>query len=101
MRFFGRNFYEEINDNDYDEEKSDYFNDDSQSKKDLNLEDDLDVNKRNEKKFRQLMNNSNANFYNDTYWDISNPVVRLILTVLAVIIIIGIIYYAIGFINSL
>lgn len=56
---------------------------------DINKE--VDVNKNNQQEYNSLM--ENARRKNDAYWDINNPIVRIILLVLLVFAIAGAIYY--------
>ncbi|MBQ2639830.1 MAG: PspC domain-containing protein [Bacilli bacterium] len=58
-----------------------------------NLDDDRDVNEENEKLYQDLIEHSKRKY--DDYWDINNPVVKVILIVLLAIGIIGAIYYLI------
>lgn len=99
MGFFDDNFYKELdkdidvserNENDNfrsKEEDSSYYPDN------LNLE----VNKRNKDTFNNLMDN--ASYKTDDYWDLNNPVVKIILLVLFIIIVCGLLYYIIGWFN--
>lgn len=49
------------------------------------------VNQKNSQEFENLMENSKKKY--DQYWDIHNPVIRIILFILFVIIVIGSSYY--------
>ena len=51
------------------------------------------VNAKNQQEFQNLIDNRRRK-YND-YWDINNPVIRIILIVLFVIIVIEVLYYII------
>ena len=59
---------------------------------------ELEFNKKNREDYEQLMKDSSTNF--DGYWDRKNPFVIIILFVLAVIIVVGSIYYITTYINS-
>ena len=56
---------------------------------------DLDVNKEKREEYEQLMKDSSTQL--DGYYDRKNPFVRLLLLVLAVIIVLGVIYYALAY----
>lgn len=60
---------------------------------DKNLDKDIDVNEENEKLYKDLMNETKRK--NDGYWDINNPVIKILLTVLLIIAVVGTIYYII------
>ena len=62
---------------------------------DLNrdLDNDVDVNSENENLYNDLMEESRRK--NDDYWDRNNPVIKLLLTILLVVGVIGFIYYLI------
>ncbi len=59
---------------------------------------ELEFNKKNREDYEQLMKDSSTNL--DGYWDRKNPFVVIILFVLAVIIVVGSIYYITTYINS-
>ena len=59
---------------------------------------ELEFNKKNREGYEQLMKDSSTNL--DGYWDRKNPFVIIILFVLAVIIVVGSIYYITTYINS-
>lgn len=59
---------------------------------------ELEFNKKNREDYEQLMKDSSTNL--DGYWDRKNPFVIIILFVLAVIIVVGSIYYITTYINS-
>lgn len=61
---------------------------------DLSKSDELEVNKKNREEFERLMDNA-ANKH-DSYWDKSNPVVKLILWLLLILIVLGTLYYIIS-----
>lgn len=50
-----------------------------------------DVNQKNSQEFQNLMDHSRKAY--DDYWDINNPIIRIILIVLFIIIVIGAGYY--------
>lgn len=50
-----------------------------------------DVNQRNSQEFQNLMDHSKKTY--DDYWDINNPVIRIILIILFIIIVLGAGYY--------
>lgn len=60
---------------------------------DKDLDKDIDVNKENEKLYEDLMNETKSK--SDGYWDINSPVIKIILTVLLIIAVVGTIYYII------
>lgn len=49
------------------------------------------VNQKNSQEFQNLMDHSRKTY--DDYWDINNPVIRIILIILFIIIVIGAGYY--------
>jgi len=59
---------------------------------------ELEFNKKNREDFEQLMKDSVPN--HDDYWDRSNPFVKILLLILGVIIILGVIYYVIMYMNQ-
>lgn len=59
---------------------------------------ELEFNKKNREDYEQLMKDSSTDL--DGYWDRKNPFVIIILFVLAVIIVVGSIYYITTYINS-
>ncbi len=106
MSFFDDNFYKEL-DKDIDLPNEDdafkNINDDknteesnTQEKEDLDHM-NLEVNKKNKETFDDLMGNVSAQ--KDDYWDLNNPVIKIVLIVLFVIIIIGLIYYIVSWFN--
>lgn len=60
---------------------------------DKNLDKDIDVNEENEKLYKDLMNETKRK--NDGYWDINSPIIKILLTVLLIIAVVGTIYYII------
>lgn len=56
-----------------------------------NLNANLEVNKKNSEEFEKLMDNASTNL--DSYWDKNNPILKIFLLVLFVIIVLGAIYY--------
>ncbi len=57
---------------------------------------DLEVNKKNQEAFNDLMDN--ASVKTDDYWDFNSPIVKIVLIALFVIIVLGLLYYIIGWI---
>ena len=51
----------------------------------------LEVNKKNSEEFEKLMDNASTNL--DSYWDKNNPILKIFLLILLVIIVLGAIYY--------
>ncbi len=49
------------------------------------------VNQKNHQEFQNLMDSSKKTY--DNYWDINNPVIRIILIVLLIVIVLGSLYY--------
>lgn len=99
MSFFNDEFFKEL-DKEIDVKEEEEENNSSEKgfeesyyQNDVNL----DVNKRNQETFSELMDN--ASYKNDTYWDANNPVVKILLGVLFIIIVAGLLYYVIGWIN--
>ena len=56
---------------------------------------ELEVNKQTREEFEQLMKDSSTK--TEDYWDKNNLFVRLLLLVLGIIIVLGVIYYALAF----
>ena len=56
---------------------------------------ELDVNKEKREEYEQLMKDSSTQL--DGYWDKNNALVKVLLLALGVIIILGVIYYAIAY----
>lgn len=52
---------------------------------------DGSVNEKNNQEYEKLMQNSKKNY--DNYWDINNPLVRIILIILFIIAFFGSLYY--------
>ena len=89
MEFFdGQNNYRV---DDYDEE----VNRDSEDEEDdgylFALDRTLDINKKNEEEYFELMESSRVN--TDDYWDINDTFVRTILSILFIVGLIGTVYY--------
>lgn len=59
---------------------------------------ELEFNKNNRESFEKLMSESSTD--KDTYWDKNNPFVKLILLILAVVIVVGALYYIIAYMNK-
>ena len=95
MGFFNEDFFKELG-KDIDvkeEDTSEKGYEDTYYPDDLELE----VNKRNKQTFKELMDN--ASYKQDDWWDINDPIVRIVLLILFVIIVAGLLYYIIGWIN--
>lgn len=99
MSFFNDDFFKEL-DKDIDVNEEEEKNNSSEKgfedeyyQNDVNL----DVNKRNQDTFNELMDN--ASYKTDAYWDMNNPVVKILLIILFIIIVAGVLYYIIGWIN--
>lgn len=60
-----------------------------------NENNELEVNKQKREEFEQLMKDSSTK--TEDYWDKNNLFVRLLLLVLGIIIVLGVIYYALAF----
>ena len=56
---------------------------------------ELEVNKQKREEYEQLMKDSSTQL--DGYYDKKNPFVKLLLLVLAVIIILGVVYYGLAY----
>lgn len=99
MGFFDDNFYKDLDKNiDVSENnENDTFisNEDENSNYQDSL--DLEVNKRNKDTFDDLMDN--ASFKTDDYWDFNNPIVKVFLFILLIIIVGGLLYYIISWFN--
>lgn len=59
---------------------------------DIEKQEEVDINKKNREDYEQLMKESSVNL--DGYYDKKNPFVRILLLLLGVVIIGGVIYYA-------
>lgn len=99
MGFFNEDFYKELDKNiDVSEEddNDEFVFDDEDDFDSTNFSENmnLQVNKSNQDKFKNIMSNASSKF--DTYWDFNNPVIRIILVILAAIIVIGLVYYIVG-----
>lgn len=107
MGFFNEDFYKELDKNIDGEEKTfveDFvFDDDDEDDDEEDLVMDstayadnmnLQVNKSNQEKFKNIMDNASTKY--DSYWDINNPVIKVVLIALGVIIAVGLIYYIVG-----
>lgn len=106
MSFFNNDFYKRfekdidlIKDEDEDIDNDAFKSDDLESNNVDYYPDNgnLEVNKRNEDTFKELMDN--ASYKTDRYWDKNNPVVKIVLLVLFIVIVLGLLYYIIGWIN--
>jgi len=98
MGFFNEDFFKEL-DKDIDvEADDDTFSNNAVSDSEYYPDNiNLEVNKRNQETFKDLMDN--ASYKTDDWWDMNNPVVKIILLVLFIIIVIGLLYYIIGWIS--
>ena len=99
MGFFNEDFYKELDKN-YTAEEEEFEFDEEDDEVDTTYYGDnieLEVNKHNQEKFKDIMDNAAVKY--DSYWDLNNPVIRFILIVLGVIIAAGIIYYVVGWIS--
>ncbi len=63
--------------------------------KDKTVEKELEVNKKNRENYENLMKDSSTNL--DGYWDKNNIFIKIVLTILGVIIIVGVIYFLLQF----
>ena len=100
MGFFNEDFYKELDKNYTAEEEEFEFDEEDDDEVDTTYYGDnieLEVNKHNQEKFKDIMDNAAVKY--DSYWDLNNPVIRFILIVLGVIIAAGIIYYVVGWIS--
>ena len=59
---------------------------------DIEKQEEVDINKKNREDYEQLMKESSVNL--DGYYDKKNPFVRILLLLLGVVIVGGVIYYA-------
>ncbi len=59
---------------------------------DEEIQEEVDINKKNRENYEQLMKESSVNL--DDYYDKKNPFVRILLLLLGVVIVGGVIYYA-------
>ena len=59
---------------------------------DIEKQEEVDINKKNRENYEQLMKESSVNL--DGYYDKKNPFVRILLLLLGVVIVGGVIYYA-------
>ena len=85
MKYFDNNNFES------DDEDIEVLDDDDDDGYIFQLDKTLNVNKKNELKFNEIIDNSRPTL--DHYWDINDPFVRLILGILFGIGAIGSIYY--------
>ena len=108
MGFFNEDFYKELDKNyevvedDEEEDSVDEFDfDDEDDYDDSSFAQNIDlaVNKSNKEKFKNIMDNAAIKY--DSYWDANNPIIRFILVILFVIIIVGLLYYVVGWFNML
>lgn len=59
---------------------------------DIEKQEEVDINKKNREDYEQLMKESSVNL--DGYYDKKNPFVKILLLLLGIVIIGGVIYYA-------
>lgn len=59
---------------------------------DIEKQEEVDINKKNREDYEQLMKESSVNL--DGYYDKKNPFVKILLLLLGVVIVGGVIYYA-------
>lgn len=59
---------------------------------DIEKQEEVDINKKNRENYEQLMKESSVNL--DGYYDKKNPFVKILLLLLGVVIVGGVIYYA-------
>jgi hypothetical protein len=59
---------------------------------DEEIQEEVDINKKNRENYEQLMKESSVNL--DGYYDKKNPFVRILLLLLGIVIVGGVIYYA-------
>jgi hypothetical protein len=59
---------------------------------DEEIQEEVDINKKNRENYEQLMKESSVNL--DGYYDKKNPFVKILLLLLGVVIVGGVIYYA-------
>lgn len=98
MSFFDDNFYKELDkDIDLPKENDDTFKNEQKEYYSDNM--NLAVNKKNKDAFDDLMDN--ASVKNDSYWDFNNPIVKIVLLVLFIIIVAGLLYYIISWFNMM
>lgn len=62
------------------------------------LDNDLEVNRQNEEQYNSLIEHSRQK--DDAYWDRNNPVIKVILTLLLIIAVVGTLYYVILWLNT-
>lgn len=84
-----------------------FFNRKSNSQKQKNLNNEnvdttynsknLDVNRRNEQKFKNIMDNAAKKY--DSYWDMNNFLIKMVLIILFIVIVIGVFYYVTSWFN--
>lgn len=67
------------------------MNNNNDDDKIYNLDEEFDVNKKNEDQYNNLIEHSKKS--NDVYWDRNNPIVKVVLIGLLVIAVIGTLYY--------
>lgn len=63
----------------------------SQTDDEIKQDCEYNINQKNSQEFQRLMNQSKKK--HDNYWDINNPIIRIILIILFIIIVLGAGYY--------
>lgn len=75
----------------FDNKGSSYSEGDKQENLNINDSDNgVEVNKKNQEEYNKLMNEASSN--TDIYYDKKNPVIKIILLVLAIIIVLGVFF---------
>lgn len=75
----------------FDNKGSSYSEGDKQENLNINDSDNgVEVNKKNQEEYNKLMSESSSN--TDIYYDKKNPVIKIILLVLAIIIVLGVFF---------
>lgn len=75
----------------FDNKGSSYSEGDQQENLNINDSDNgVEVNKKNQEEYNKLMSESSSN--TDIYYDKKNPVIKIILLVLAIIIVLGVFF---------
>ena len=63
----------------------------------MNDKDELEFNKKNKEEYENLMEEASSK--KDMYWDKNNPIVKGLLALLGMIILVGIAYYVVKYLN--
>ena len=69
-----------------------------EKEEELENKEELDINKQHREDYEKLMEDSSTKL--DGYWDKNNPFVKILLLILGVIIILGVIYYALPYLGK-